>query len=253
MGIVVSIWAREIGKRIDFQLDRISKNKTGGKRIFSPQYTNRKEEIAEIKLFLMDGNLSNVLDYGCGEAPYRYLAPDKWIGIDIDKEKGDYVIEEHELPNEEIKYSHFLCTSVMEHMNDINKFLLNFEKKVPDGTICLFTIPFLVHEHGAPNDFWRFTYNGVEKLFEKYEIINIKKLYGVGFCVSHLINVSIDSLFRSNILGNIFRILFFPFFASIYSVNNLAGFLIDLLLGTSKTKFLYNSVLIRFKKSHKTS
>ena len=235
--------------KYDLFLNRLEVNKYGGKKIFSPQYVNRKKEFKEISLFLQEFEVQKVLDYGCGSAPYKFLEPDKWLGLDIEKgENVDYVIAEHSFPKSNINYSHFLCTTALEHMSNVELFLKNFEEAVPHGTYCLFIVPFMVHEHGSPNDYQRLTEFGVIELFKKYQILDTQRLYGIGFCISHFINAQIDSMLRKNLVGHGLRLFLFPFWYSIFSLSNLIGKFVDIVLGKNSKMLIYNSVLIKFLK-----
>jgi hypothetical protein len=237
------------GVQFDFLLNRLEMSKYGGKKIFSPQYVNRKREVKEISLFLQEFEVLKVLDYGCGSAPYKSLEPNKWIGVDIEKGTNvDCVIPEHSFPKNNINYSHFLCTTALEHMSNIELFLKNFEEAVPHGTYCLFIVPFIVHEHGPPTDYQRLTEFGVIELFKKYQILQTQRLYGVGFCISHFINIQIDSLLRKKLIGHGLRLFLFPFWYFLFSLSNLTGKIVDFLLGENSKTLIYNSVLIKFIK-----
>lgn len=233
----------------DLFLNRLEVNMYGGKKIFSPQYVNRKKEIKEISLFLQEFEVLKVLDYGCGSAPYKSLEPNKWIGLDIEKNANvDYVIAEHSFPKGSIHYSHFLCTTALEHMSNIELFLKNFDEAVPHGTYCLFIVPFMVHEHGSPSDYHRLTELGVIELFKKYQILETQRLYGIGFCISHFINIQIDSMLRKNLVGHGLRLSLFPFWCFLFSLSNLIGKFVDFMLGENSKMLIYNSVLIKFLK-----
>jgi len=235
--------------KYDHFLNRLETSKHGRKKIFSPQYVDRKKEIKAINLFLKEFQVQKVLDYGCGSAPYKSLAPDKWIGLDIEKgENVDFVIAEHSFPKSYIYYSHFLCTTTLEHMSDVELFLKNFEESVPHGTYCLFIVPFMVHEHGSPNDYHRQTEFGVIELFKKYQIIETQRLYGIGFCISHFINAQIDSMLRSTLVGNGLRLFLIPFWYFLFSLSNFIGKIVDIVLGKNSTMLIYNSILIKFLK-----
>lgn len=235
--------------KFELFLNRLETSQYGGKKIFSPQYVNRKKELKEISLFLKEFKVQKILDYGCGSAPYKSLEPNKWIGLDIKKgENVDYVISEHGFPKSNIYYSHFLCTTALEHMSNVELFLKNFEVEVPRGTYCLFIVPFMVHEHGSPNDYHRQTEFGVIEIFKRYQILESQRLYGFGFCISHFISAQIDSMLRKNYVGHGLRLLLFPFWYLLYTLINLLGKFVDIVLGKNSTMLIYNSVLIKFLK-----
>jgi len=228
--------------------ESISTTKVGGKRIFHPQFVSRNLEIDLITNFLALSPVEAVIDYGCGPGPFKYLLPDKWIGVDMENNKNvDILVNENEFPKN-LTYSHFLCTSVLEHVRDIDEFLISFDQNVADGTLCLFTVPFMVYEHGTPHDYRRITVEGLLKLFTKYEILTTHKMYGAGFCIANLINNQIDIFCRSHKVMRKIYFVCLPFLSIIYLINNIQGLILDKMLGKRKSNVIYNSSAILFKK-----
>ncbi|MCK5100806.1 MAG: hypothetical protein KAR45_22040, partial [Desulfobacteraceae bacterium] len=61
------------------------------------------------------------------------------------------------------------CMSVMEHCDQPFKMAENLTGLLkPGGKICL-SVPFAWKFHGFPSDYWRFTPQGIEKLFPELE------------------------------------------------------------------------------------
>lgn len=237
-----------IGKKVDSIYLRMSCTRNGGKRIFHPEYTNRKEELDLIRYFVSLGTKSKIVDYGCGLAPYKFVCPEDWYGVDIHNgENVDLVVVENDFSEIRMAYSHLICTSVLEHVTDLEMFVRNFEKQVPSGTICLFTVPFLVHEHGAPMDYRRFTTEGLEQIFKNHKILKKVKLYGFGFCFSRMVNTFINSNLSRNYFLHSLRILFLPLWTIVYTLVNVTGLMIDNLFHRGDSIF-YNSTAILFVK-----
>ena len=122
-------------------------------------------------------------DYG-NTQDIKTLFPqkEKYIGIDmengprvdvvIDLTKGIDEIDE-KLGN--IRFGTIFCLSVLEHCE--NPFLVANNLTCllkPGGQICL-SVPFALGFHGYPSDYWRFTHEGIKKLFPKLSF-NIDKM-----------------------------------------------------------------------------
>ena len=114
-------------------------------------------------------------DYG-NTQNIKSLFPDtdKYIGTDMEDGKGvDVVLNLAEdisaisdkLAND--KFNTIFCLSVLEHCEDpflVAKNLTSLLK--PNGVICI-SVPFALGFHGYPSDYWRFTHEGIKKLFPK--------------------------------------------------------------------------------------
>lgn len=114
-------------------------------------------------------------DYG-NTQDIRYLFPEteKYIGTDMEEGDGvDIVLnlaEDMSEINEKLgleKFGTIFCLSVLEHCESpflVAKNLTSLLK--PNGKICI-SVPFALGFHGYPSDYWRFTHEGIKKLFPK--------------------------------------------------------------------------------------
>ena len=63
------------------------------------------------------------------------------------------------------RFGTIFCLSVLEHCVDPFKMAQNLTQLLrPNGHICI-SVPFAWQIHGYPNDYWRFTPEGVKRLF----------------------------------------------------------------------------------------
>jgi SAM-dependent methyltransferase len=109
------------------------------------------------------GNTQNIRDLFTGE---EYVGADMNPGpgvdicIDLTKDFAEI--------NDEVKGKRFgtiFCLSVMEHVDQPFKMAENLTALLaPGGKLCL-SVPFAWKFHGYPSDYWRFTHEGVKKLF----------------------------------------------------------------------------------------
>ena len=109
-----------------------------------------------------------VLDVGCGRMPYKNIILEqnnvtKYIGLDIETaidyggEKADILWINNRIPLDDQSVDSILCTEVLEHIFDLNLFLLEIRRVLrPEGK-AFFTIPFLWPLHEVPHDAHRLT------------------------------------------------------------------------------------------------
>ncbi len=114
-------------------------------------------------------------DYGARQA-LRSIFSDKdtYIGADMLEGSGVDVLldftDDFEVIDKKLKGVRFgtiFCMSVLEHCEQPFKMAENLTALLkPGGKVCL-SVPFAWKFHGYPSDYWRFTPEGVEKLFPK--------------------------------------------------------------------------------------
>ena len=101
-----------------------------------------------------------------------FLAKEEYIGVDMEDGPGveivldltsDFDMIDSKVGNR--RFGTIFCLSVMEHCEHPFKMAENLTSLLkPNGQICLY-VPFAWQIHGYPNDFWRFTPEGVRQLF----------------------------------------------------------------------------------------
>ncbi len=151
--------------------------------LFSGRYYHLKKlrECNEhvIAHHLAGENVGILLDYGCGDSPYRPLFEPhvgKYIGADIKyNPEADILIE---LPSGRVAaddacFDALLSTQVLEHVLDPAKYLQEAHRLLkPGGLMFLSTHGYWIY-HPDPTDFWRWTRDGLEKTIERegFEIV----------------------------------------------------------------------------------
>jgi SAM-dependent methyltransferase len=101
---------------------------------------------------------------------------DTYIGVDMQEGTGvDLVLnlthkfEMIDAKLNGLRFGTIFCMSVMEHCDQPFIMAENLTALLkPGGKICL-SVPFSWKFHGFPSDFWRFTPEGVKKLFPELE------------------------------------------------------------------------------------
>jgi len=89
-------------------------------------------------------------------------------GVDMTAGPGVDVVADLELETVGM-FAHIECMSVLEHCRRPWLMAANLEKMLdPCGTIYV-TAPFVWRVHGYPDDYWRFTINGIKSLFTRID------------------------------------------------------------------------------------
>jgi len=133
---------------------------------------------------ILPGVTGSIVDVGCGAQPYRSLVSigATYIGIDSVASKDHFGYEVPDTryfsgddwPVADESVDFVLCTEVLEHVPDPQRFLDEaFRCLVPGGAILL-TVPFAARWHFIPHDYWRFTPSGLDRLLGEAGFVNTR-------------------------------------------------------------------------------
>jgi SAM-dependent methyltransferase len=108
---------------------------------------------------------ARVLDVGCGDRPYAELFPGA-VGFDVPgNPHADLHGSLESIPVDDASFDVALCLQVLEHVPDPGAAVRELHRVVrPGGRVLLSThgvYPF----HPNPDDLWRWTHQGLERLF----------------------------------------------------------------------------------------
>ena len=158
-------------------------------------YFSRKDLYVAIK------NNSNyiygkTMDFGCGTQPYKKLfKTSKYIGVEIDipgecKEKGIIYYDGKHLPFKNETFDSMISSEVFEHVINIEEMIKELNRVLKPGAHVLITVPFVYPRHCWPNDYRRYTYEGIKKLLTSngFEILKCESNAGYIECIAELIN-----------------------------------------------------------------
>ena len=118
-----------------------------------------------------------VLDLGAGKGKYKLIIvprASKYTALDIKPGKNiDVVGDATDLPFKEESFNTVICTQVLEHTERPWVVVREIKRILTKDGVCILTTPFLIPSHSDPNDYFRFTCQGLESLFknEDFEII----------------------------------------------------------------------------------
>jgi SAM-dependent methyltransferase len=150
-----------------------------------------------------------VLDVGCGEKPYYpYFAPNaaEYVGVDIDADNpmADLVGPVEAVPVEDGSFDVVICTQVLEHTEDPDQAVSElYRVTAPGGRVLASTHGVQVY-HPAPDDHWRWTHTGLERLFGRngeWESVTVLPAGGIATCLAGLTGIYANLLFRRAHLG----------------------------------------------------
>jgi SAM-dependent methyltransferase len=116
-----------------------------------------------------------LVDIGCGTQPYRELfGGTQYIGIEIparsavgSRKLADVFFDGYRIPLSDHSADFALCSQVLEHVFDPDRFLLEISRILRPGGQLIITVPFLWDEHEQPYDFSRYSSFGLRHLASK--------------------------------------------------------------------------------------
>ena len=142
------------------------------------------------------------LDYGAGNAKYKGLIvphTSEYITFDmVPGEHVDVVGDAHKPPFADNLFNTVISTQMLEHVEKPWVVAGEMRRILKPGGICIITSPFLIPYHADPNDFFRYTKEGLASLFknEKFEIVESGE-YGKTFSVlAEMIHFSFFSHYK---------------------------------------------------------
>jgi len=123
----------------------------------------------------------DILEIGSGDEEKKqsvisiFKDANTFLQTDI-KEEYNHMFLDITRPLEiENKFDLVICTSVLEHIFEMNLAVENLKKLVKKEGHLFISVPFIYPLHDEPADYWRFTEHSLKKLFKEFKIIEFKK------------------------------------------------------------------------------
>lgn len=91
------------------------------------------------------------------------------------KANPDYMFDlEQKFPLESRVFDAVVCLNVLEHIYNYEQMLAECVRVLKSGGQAVFAVPFLVQVHPSPHDYFRYTGESLERLFNKAGFSNVK-------------------------------------------------------------------------------
>jgi SAM-dependent methyltransferase len=167
-------------------------------RLTSVQYAVRKPLLEWLRA--QDVRGLRVLDVGCGDRPYDELLAGaaEIVGFDV---PGNPHADLHgsidALPVEDASFDVVLCLQVLEHVPDPAAAVRELRRVVRPGGRVLLSTHGVYPYHPNPDDLWRWTHEGLERLFltnAEWASVTVRPGAGTAATVSMLVAHVIDLL-----------------------------------------------------------
>jgi hypothetical protein len=134
----------------------------------------------------------------------RDLAKGKWTGIDMQPGLGVDIVHNIEKASMPDYYTGILCSEVLEHVARPWKALECLRLSLEFGGWIIITVPFGFHRHAYPNDYYRYTDQGLKVLLDDAGFVDYSFEYA-GNTVLSLKNHS-EQVFKKNLETQLFAI-----------------------------------------------
>ena len=141
-----------------------------------------------------------VLDVGCGDRPYESLLTGaaEIVGFDV---PGNLHADLHgsidAIPVEDASFDVVLCLQVLEHVPDAAAAVRELRRVVKPGGRVLLSTHGVYPFHPNPDDLWRWTHVGLERLFRangEWSSVTVRPGAGTAATVAMLVAHVIDLL-----------------------------------------------------------
>lgn len=156
---------------------------------------------------------ARVLDVGSGVKPYfPFFEPyaSKFVSVDIENPAADLQGAVENLPVPDGSFDVVICNQVLEHCADPAQAVRELRRVVaPGGRVLASTHGVQVY-HPAPDDLWRWTHAGLERLFAQngdWRSVTVTPSSGTTACVGMLISIYVDQAAKRVRLQRIGRAL----------------------------------------------
>ncbi|MBA3429905.1 MAG: class I SAM-dependent methyltransferase [Actinobacteria bacterium] len=191
-----------------------------------------------------------ILDVGCGRKPYRrwFTAANEYVGLDItaDSDADIVVVPGERWPLEDASFDAVFSTQVLEHVRDFDNVRSEIGRVLKPRGRAVVSLPFIYSEHGAPDDFRRFSAYGAAQIFPAdWEILKVSRLGSVGSSLGVLFLNWIDVSLSKTRPTKILKVALLPAWIFVSAIVNAVGAILDSVGDQSIT---YVNVLLVFAK-----
>lgn len=111
-------------------------------------------------------------EYGSTSSFRDFYAGSEYVGVDMSEGQGVDVVVDLARTSSPLPDAHFalaICCSVLEHVRQPWRFATNLSRVVRPGGRLYLSVPWVWRYHAYPDDYFRFSRNGVRALFEDFD------------------------------------------------------------------------------------
>ena len=131
------------------------------------------------------------------------------IAFDVyDSDNVDFIGDANDVPFGNEVFDFVLIQAVLEHVENPTRVVAEIHRVLKDKGIVYAETPFLQHVHEGAYDFTRYTVFGHRMLFKNFDKVNMGFIGGLGQSFLWSIENFSKALFRSRIIGKMFKITF---------------------------------------------
>lgn len=214
----------------------------------NPYYFTRKGIYKGVEQYA--GFLSGkLLDFGCGDKPYKKLIKvEEYIGLDIEEsghdhknEKIDVFYDGKTIPFQDDYFDSVFSSEVFEHVFELENVLQEINRVCKMNGHFLLTVPFVWNEHEVPYDYGRYTSFGIKYLLKKhgFEIVEYSKTSNY---VETLFQMWNTYIFQYILRNKTLQALFTPFLIAPFTI---LGIVFSTILPKNDSLFLNNVVVCK--------
>ena len=157
---------------------------------------------------LARGGAVRILDVGCGPKPYYPFfagVASEYVGVDVVENPAAELRGAVEaLPVEDASFDVVLCTQVLEHADDPAQAVRELRRVTrPGGRVLASTHGVQVY-HPSPVDYWRWTHEGLRKLFAdnaEWSSLDVEAAAGTGSALAMLLGTYVEIALRRTALA----------------------------------------------------
>ena len=147
--------------------------------------------------FLKDYSASDVvLNIGSGPKSLRSDVIDvdifPYLNVNLLADAGRLPLADHSVDA-------VICESLIEHLPEPAKLINEVYRILKPGGRIYFTVPFMIGFHSSPNDFYRWTDQGLMLLFKNFNDIKVDAFYGPTSAMTFLVGEWLAILLSFNI------------------------------------------------------
>lgn len=197
----------------------------------------------------------DVLDYGCGNMPYKSIFNfNEYIGLEFGYKKNStkelVFFNGKEIPFPDNTFDTIICTEVLEHVENPEHILKELHRVQKSGGKIIVSVPFVWVEHAHPHDYRRYTQEGLEFILKRngYNIVETVKTTRFILSLTQILAFMISQKLFIYKYYNIFTLTYNVFIQTLFiSPLFIIGYFFNAFIRDNKKVFPLNIIAIAIK------